>query len=752
MRSPRTLPIPIWHTKLTAIFSTQRVIVVGHSLADPDVRHILAAAKQGAGVERPVCWIAPDVPPDSRREYLTKWRVRVLSYDNRDGDHRNLVRLLRHLDDFVPPRTAVPVRDTIAAVAEAGGQPNAAAPGYFVFNNLSAQEDFESKRVDVILAAVQAAATQFPSEDFDIIDVLQATGWPPDVPLPHELRTRVIDRALETNLLLRTQDGLRFSPQALHEIRERQTAFEDARDGFLLALVLRLKKHFSLDDTACQTIAGDIEASLIGYFRESGITLASLLQSAHRTPPPVVPASIVSFLTQSSARYADQLYRQAFCTVSLDIFLRPGPAERAYLGRVSQGFCGYHMLGAFGYAAAERLRNARDTVWLLDSNVQISSLAIGTSGYQLFRECLERLRSLGLRFFTTTALAEETARHLAFANAMVDRFGEDGPEILALGTGQPPFDRANSFVQGFIRWRAASNAGDWRRYVLRVCGQPIPGRRRTTEGLRKVGIEEIPFEDWPGFDPAHSEDVRVYTAALVAANARFLARTGAGLVQSVEPEKKSPPEAEAAVVVRRERLGDYYTLSAPGARSPAWFISNTAVLNTLGDGETITWRPEAFVRFASTLFPASDVAASDRAFDTLIWSVAQAGLTVVEQSVAERVFGGAIDQASIDFQQEKDHYAALLSEEYPEIEKSFLCNVPVVDRPVVRTQLAFQAAMKESQRREAAEAQRDAALREKKLLEAELGPLRKYAKKLQKRSQRAKRRKRRNRSRRQGRS
>ena len=741
-----------WHTKLTAIFTTQRVIVVGHSLADPDVRHVLAAAKHGAGVERPVCWIAPDVPPDLRRDYLARWRVRVLSYDNHDGDHRSLLTLLRHLDDFVPPRTAVPVRDTIAAVAEAGSQPNAAAPGYFVFNNLHAHEDFETKRVDVILAAVQSAATRLASEDFDILTILQATGWPSDVPLPHELRARVIDRALETNLLLRTEGGLRFTPEALQEIRERQTAFEDARDRFLLALVLRLKKHSSLDDNACERIAGHIEASLIGYFRESGITLASLLQSSHRTPPPVVPTSIVSFLTQSSARYSEQAYRQAFCTVSLDIFLRPGLAERAYLGRVSQGFCGYHMLGAFGQAAAERLRNARDTVWLVDSNVQISLLAIGASGYQLFRECLERLRSLGLRFFTTTALAEETAGHLAFANAMVARYGEDALEILALGTGQPPFDRANTFAQGFIRWRAASNAGDWRRYVLQVCGPPVSGRRRTTEALRRVGIEEIPFEDWPGFDPAHTEDVRTYTAALIAANARLLARTGAGMVQSAEPDRKSPPEAEAAAVVRRERLGDYHTLSSPGVPSPAWFISNTTVLNTLANGETITWRPEAFVRFASTLFPESDRAASDRAFDTLIWSVAQAGLIVVEENVAEQVFGRAIDQAAIDFRQEKEHYAALLSEEYPDIEKSFLTNVPVRDRPVVHTQLAFQAAMKETQKREAAEAQRDAALQEKKLLEAELAPLRRFAKKLQKRSQKAKRRKRRDRSRRQGRS
>ena len=287
--------------------------------------------------------------------------------------------------------------------------------------------------------------------------------------------------------------------------------------------------------------------------------------------------------------------------------------------------------------------------------------------------------------------------------------------------------------------------------MLEVCGQPVSGSNLTTQALQQVGIEKLSVEDWPGFEAAHVEYIRGYTAKLVAANAKFVSRS-TSMVQSVEPERKSEPEAEAAVVVLRERSGDYHMLSASGACSPAWFISNTAVLNTLEVGDPITWRPEVFVRFASTLFPESDRAASERAFDTLVWSVAQAGLTVVEESVAEQVFGGAIDQAAIDFRKEKANYASLLSEEYPDIEKSFFVNVPVVERPMVSAQLAFQAAMKETQRRVAAEAQRDAALKEKRLLEAEVVPLRKFAKKRQDKSRKAERRKRRNSSRPKGRS
>lgn len=734
-----------WRTKLTAIFSTQRVVVVGHSLTDPHIRHVLEAAKQGAGVERPVCWIAPDVPPDKRREYLAKWRVRVLSYNNSNGDHRNLITLLRHLDDFIPPRTAISVRDTIAALAEAGGKPNAAAPGYFVFNSLHSQADFEDKRVEVILAAVQSAITQFESQAFDLTEVLHASGWPAEVPLPGELRDRVVERATELGLLIQVDDKFQLSSASLEQARERQTAFEDARRRFHLALILRLKRDFPLDDSQCATIAHDIEASLIGYFREGGVTFASLLLSSHRIQQPSVPASIVGFLTESSARYSEQLHRQAFCKASLDVFLRAEEAERDYLGRVSQGFWGFHVLGAFGQAAVERLGNARDTVWLLDSNVQISSLAVGADGYRLFRDCLGRLRSLNLRLFTTTGLAEETRQHLRFANAMVDRYGEDSPEILALAYGQPPFDRANSFVQGFIRWRGASNAGGWPRYLLEVCGRAVPNGSRTTEALKRIGVEEVPVQDWPGFRQVHFENVREYTARLVAANADFVAR-GAAVPQSVEPERKSEPEAEAAVLVLRERTGDYHMLTAQGDPSPAWFISNTGVLNTLEGGNPLTWRPESFVRFASTLFPETDQHAAERAFDALVWSVAQAGLTVVEEDVAERVFGGAIDQATIDFQKEKETYASVLAEEYPDIEQTFFESVSRSARPMVGAQLAHQAAMKETQRRVAAEAQRDTALKEKKELEAELGPLRRFAKKLRDRGVKATQRKRRRQS------
>ena len=37
-----------WRTKLVSVFQMCPVIIVGHSLSDPDIRQVLEAAKQGA--------------------------------------------------------------------------------------------------------------------------------------------------------------------------------------------------------------------------------------------------------------------------------------------------------------------------------------------------------------------------------------------------------------------------------------------------------------------------------------------------------------------------------------------------------------------------------------------------------------------------------------------------------------------------------------------------------------------------------
>lgn len=192
-----------WRTKMTSIFQMNRVVVIGHSLSDKNVRHVIEAAKQGAGVVQPICWIAPDVSYEQRKEFLEKYRIRVIPYDNQDGQHRNLLRLLENISVFIPPRTSVHIQEQIERLSDSPLGNNAAAPGFFVFNKLIDQGDYDEKRIDIIVAAIQSALPALSSLDsFSLKVALEMAGWPKESSLSLELSERVCTRAVEQGLLV----------------------------------------------------------------------------------------------------------------------------------------------------------------------------------------------------------------------------------------------------------------------------------------------------------------------------------------------------------------------------------------------------------------------------------------------------------------------------------------------------------------------------------------------------------------------
>src|SRR5947209_1362472 len=105
-------------------------------------------------------------------------------------------------------------------------------------------------------------------------------------------------------------------------------------------------------------------------------------------------------------------------------------------------------------------------------------------------------------------------------------------------------------------------------------------------------------------------------------------------------------------------------LSEDDQKSSAWFLSQTAVLNKVYPGQRITWQPEAFLRFASTLIPIATEEAAEQAFSTLMWTIAQSGVTVLDSRVAARAFGGIIDQAKLTISEQHSAYDQVLADKY----------------------------------------------------------------------------------------
>jgi hypothetical protein len=738
-----------WRTKMTSVFQMARVVVVGHSLSDKNIQHVLEAAKRGAGVVQPVCWIAPDVDLDQSREFLEKYRIRVISYDNRDGTHRNLRRLLKHITQFIPPRTAIGIREQIARVSQSPLGSSAAAPGFFVFNKLAAQSNYEEKRIEIILASIQAALPALSSRNFTVHEALSTAGWPIDFPIPLSLAETIEVRAINAGILERENDQFKTGSTADAAALENKTRFAHSRERFEASLKLRLKKSFpGLADLEVNEVTKDIEASLTGYFREGGLSLATILFSVDQRRERAIPSSIVRFITEASAKYDDLLRRQAFVTVSTDIFTAPETAEREYLGRISQGFFAFHSLGVFGDVAIERYGQAKETVWLFDSNTHIPALALAAPTNPVFADCFTRLKSSGIRMFTTGKLFDETFSHLRFADNIIKDFGSASAAVIAAATGQAPYRGTNQFLEGFIRWQAAGNPADWEAYLYEIFGERRISRESLRIALNDLGLEVVRLQDWPGFSDFDYASIEQYTEEIVD-RLEQQAQLHAFRPPRIDSEyddfalealRKAKPEAEALVIIQEERDGNYYILSDEGKNSPAWFISNTSMLNILIEtGQPITWRPEAFLSFTTTLAQPSDSKSTERAFEAILWGCAQSGLNLIDDRIIADVFGGAIDQAALSLSEQEELYESTIGEKYGEPLKSVLARVNPANKLLATIQLTNEISIVREERLKQTQAIADAALRRANIAEKNLAEVEKYRAEMEARKKRGQR-------------
>ena len=307
-----------------------------------------------------------------------------------------------------------------------------------------------------------------------------------------------------------------------------------------------------------------------------------------------------------------------------------------------------------------------------------------------------------------------------------------------------PYRKVNLFLEGFINWQAAGNPADWQKYLISIGGLGHIGSDTVRSALERVSIGSVRFSDWPGFQQLHFAEADEAINKIVEIADRQAAEGSDATAE--ELRGKAKPEAEAVVIITHERDGQYHMLSEADEKSSAWFLSQTAVLNRVHQGAKITWQPEAFLRFASTLAPVADEQAAEKAFGTLMWTIAQSGLTVLDSRVAATVFGGIIDQAQLTIAEQHSAYDQVLADKYGSTQ-AVMEQAPALDRPLVALQLANERAERESAMRVAAQDSAAQAKSRAARAESELEELQRFRKKLQAKQNEATQRKRKNRSR-----
>ena len=134
------------------------VVIIGYSAADPDFTDQLERAKEIASPDHPVFMFAADVPPEAITDYYQKYNIQVISYNNLDGTHRGLLRILARHDPFIAKRGS-------ATVALQPVDPLAAelASSIYIFTHLRLVDSAQSSLHNAYAASVLRILSDQPS-------------------------------------------------------------------------------------------------------------------------------------------------------------------------------------------------------------------------------------------------------------------------------------------------------------------------------------------------------------------------------------------------------------------------------------------------------------------------------------------------------------------------------------------------------------------------------------------------------------
>jgi hypothetical protein len=691
--------------RLRAVFETFDILVFGHSLKDPDIGLILRTARETASPEHPVYLVMADLTAAEQRELRLTHNVRAITYNNSDGTHAELKRIVRVADKFIASRAQfVSPRKIIQSADD-----SEAAVSLLIFRRLQAAQSKErTAPAQTYAPAVLTALAKHPGGATS--SEVQITA-PVDVLATSDAARQVIDEALE---LLRNERLAVYSgPESKYRITERgqdrlaevrtlrELEERQAYDDFIANLQNRKPDLTSAETADCTS---RIRSALVKVFRERGLTIANSIYS-NRSVVPSEYANVFKALTSSSADILDGDLKASFLEAARDFIVEPSDHQKRYLESISQGYFLYHLAGLDPKGTKVRRDMLEDSAWLMDSSVLLPWVAVGSHSHEYATDLFMRYRALGASLLTTERLLQETWEHLQWAIRLVRQHPVTTAGFLDSAVMRDG-GRQNLFVDGYIRLAAEGRVGTFDDYLALVAPRGV-SRALLDQEISKRGITVVEMTALDGFDASDWGELPEIEAEIQKA------REAKGTYRH---EGQVKAEAEVLHLLRALREGRYFLPGKKKTPSTTYFASQSRILDRiLSEGTVTTWTPEAMYRYVTAL--PGESTDPELLQKCMLSEYFFSGISFIDRKRYEEFFGPMIRESLVVFAEQKEHYLREVEAD-AELDDAF-DRTSNLEKPLFVSQIATRVANAAVQRANALAARASEAERKVDKLESE---------------------------------
>lgn len=628
-----------FRARLRQIFETFNILVVGHSMSDPDLQLVLATAKHSASADHPIFMIVANATAGDEREFLEKFNIRLISYEDTDGTHRRLKGMLSMADRFIAARGDAPAPNISYLKDEI-----ADATSLLIYRRLrtvASQEPITQALAPLLLKAM--ATSSSPISFASIIATPSVAPLARTSDLTVQLRQCLGD--LKSQGLVVEKSDLfsitKSGEKAVNDVSsQRKVEEEQAFGQFRLDLEAKLSGLTPAEhDQAVEAFRN----CLVSAFRDRGISMANVVIGGQVSGATEL-TDLFRQLTAQSRQFKRLEMREAFMEAGRDFLVEPSEPQQRYLASVSQGFFLYHLAGLDPSCAKVRNSLFRETCWILDSSVLLPLLAKGCNSHDYAADLYNLLKAAKASLFTTPQLLNEVWHHLKWATEFVAEKGIDSPDFLLAAMAKDNF-KQNLFIDGYIRLSADGAVGTFRDYLEMISIAGL-SQEALQDWSSEAGVQPLSISDFAGFIERHWGDVEELKEVLT--EQRKKAGTFRGDYQVAA-------EAEVLAVIRRIRTGEYSIDGDAPQPLRTYFVSQSRSLDRVDKADgAVSWSPEALYRYASALPGAS--LKPELLQQCMLNEYYYAGVTFIDKPRYRKFFGPAVNQAKLDYKDQVEKY------------------------------------------------------------------------------------------------
>jgi hypothetical protein len=663
--------------RLLIIFNTFDVLILGHSLYDPDLQLILKFAKHIGDRDRPIYLIGANFTPAMEREFDEQYNIKVIGYDNTDGTHSKLRNLIKQADKWIISRNTGKPKEEFLRPPEDEIQ-NASAIYLFRKLQLLGQAEYLCPLALSALRDAEKNGLKFE----DLFSKCHLTN----LSISQEEYKKVILDGLASlikdDLITQKGDCYYISPEGIEKVDEVRSIRESETNQAFGQFIVEVKRIFpAIQFEQEQQLKKLAENAVVNSFSQRGLVLANKV-FAKQTANPDELSDIFEIVSKIAKEIPVAELASAFIESMHRFLINPNDPQKNYLASLSQGYFLYHFLGLDPRLTQIHYEVLAQTMWLCDSSILLPLAAAHCHNHEYAKELFELLKKSKTLVFTTSNLLEESWKHLEWAMNFVRISGIDSPEFLRLALVKGSY-KQNLFIDGYINLASDGRVSTFKEYLDLIFGAAIT--KPSFENIfNRYGIKTLHLTDIEGFveqDWGELEEVKHKVQELREQNGTF------------HSELQVSSEAEVWLIIHKLRINKYKLPVVPKDLENIYFISQSRLLDRITpDTKVITWTPEAVYRYLSS-FPNSQMN-PDLLQQCMVNEYFYAGISFIDESKYRRFFGPSIEQAKISFDNEK---AALINKSeqisinFDDLSSKFDA-IPDLEKPFFMAQLGWRVA------------------------------------------------------------